>query len=514
MRRALLLASIGLASAACSPRPARFADAPPVEVVADDAPIRMPRPFDPVPEWRFSEAYLRRPLVNALDPARVPSAGDVSSVDEVPRSSWFGPSIAEIASDAIDLPSVPFHVLSAPASAREGALRVVDARGRFFELWRDPKDRPEMSTGAAVVASRIVRALGYRAPGVWALDLAYGDFSVRAPEDLDALRTLFDSGPAARDGRFRVGVARWPIGVDLGPTHAFDRRVGDRNDRVPHLDRRTLRALGLVFEWLGVSRVSPGVLRDTYVGAPGAGHVAHYVVDLGGALGAEAVVRREAPRDDDTDLAGRNIFVTLGTLGLYSPGGPPTQERWRAIGEYPAKLPARPFQTSPPFEPIDRMLPSDAYWIAKRIVALRPEVITAAIDAARLADPTAGKKLAEIILARRLSLVARAFAGVTPCEVEGVAGGAVLLRDEAVLRGFARAPKYEIDVIDEHGGRVEGPIEAAPGVARFSVPIPAKARGYAVLRLRAMHDGRRAPNALEVHLRERRTGWALVGVRH
>jgi hypothetical protein len=510
--RALLLASIGLA--ACAPRPARFADAPPIEVVADDAPIPEPRPFEPVPEWRLSEAYLRRPLVNALDPSRVSFARDVNSIDEVPRSSWFSPSIAELASDAIVPPTPPFHPLTTrDAAAHEGAIRVVDARGRFFEMWRDPKDRPEMSTGAAVIASRLVRALGYRAPGVWALDLAYRDFTLSTPDDFARLRALFREGPPPADGRYRVAVMRWPIGSDLGPTHAFDRRVGDRNDRVQHFDRRTLRALGVVFEWLGITRVGAGVLRDAYVGAPSAGHVVHYLVDLGGALGADAVVRPTPPRDDDADLAGRNIWVTIATLGLYAPKVAPTQRRWPAIGEYPAEVSKGRFQTSPPFEPIDRMLPSDAYWIAKRIAALGPEVIAAAVDAARIGDPSAEKRLTELIQARRLAVVARAFSAVTPCDVERVADGSVTLLDQAALRGFERAAAYRVEAVDDQGHTVHAPIEASPGKARFAIPVPRGARGYVVLKVTSRHPSG-PPRAMEIHLAERKHGWALVGVRH
>lgn len=512
--RTLALTTLLVFAAGCTPRPARFADAPPVEVVADDAPIPVPRPFDPVPEWRLSEAYLRRPLVNALDPARVPVAGDVNALDEVPRSSWMSPTIAEIALD-LDPPALPFHRLSAPATGREGAVRVVDARGRFFELWRDPPDRPEMSTAAAVIGGRLTRALGYRVPGVWALDLGLRDFSVHTPEDLGALRALFDSGPAPRDGLHRVGVVRWPIGADLGPTHGFDRRIGDRNDRVPHLDRRTMRALGVVFEWLGVTRFASGVLRDTYVGAPGQGHVVHYVVDLGGALGADAVVRADLPRDDDTDLAGRNTLVTMGTLGLYTPKIAPTQRRWPAIGEYSAELGNKRFQTSPPFEPIDRLLPADAYWIARRIAALPPAAIEAAVEAGRVGDRAARARLLALIQARRLAVVSRAFAAVTPCEVERAERGAVLLRDDAVLRGFASAEstRYRLELIDDRGAILAGPSIVAPRTTRFSVPLPVQAP-YLVLRVTALRDGAPAPRSFEAHLVQHHDRLALVGVRH
>src|SRR5262249_54339076 len=148
------------------------------------------------------------------------------------------------------------------------------------------------------------------------------------------------------------------------------------------------------------------------------------------AFGADAVVRVEAPRDDDADLGQRNAWVTLGTLGLYAPRVQPTQDRWRSLGAYDAKVEEHPSQTSPPFEPMDRLLPADGYWAAKRIVAVPAAVIDAALDAARLSDASARARLRELILARRLAVAARAFAAVTPCEVDRVEGGRVVLRDE------------------------------------------------------------------------------------
>lgn len=510
------LLALALILAACAPRPARFADAPPVLDVHDDAPIPMPRAFEPVPEWRMSEAYLRRPLVNALDPARVPEAADVNALDDVPRSSWLAAPGGAIEADAIDPPAPPLHPVAAAATTRAGALRVVDARGRFYEVWRDPPDRPEMSTGAAAVASRLLRAIGYRVPGTWAIDLTRADFSTPEAADRAAVRALLAAGPPASDGRYRVGLVRWPIGVDLGPTHPFDRRVGDGNDRVPHLDRRTLRSLRAAFAWLSVDRLGAGLLRDAYVGAPGSGHVAHWIVYLGGALGADAVVRTEKPREDDADLVGRNAWITLATLGVYAPKVQPTQTRWPALGEIGPALGAAPFQTSPPFEPFDRMRAGDAYWMAKRVAALPPDVFADALAAGRYSDPEARARLAGILSARRNALLALAFSAVTPLDVEGVAGDSVTLRDEAAARGFAIAAttRYEVTILDERGTAVNALRAAAPREPRFAVVLPRETPAYAILRITAVRDGRAAPRPMEVHVVRRARGWAIVGVRH
>lgn len=506
--------------AGCQARPARFADAPPAEAVADDRAIPTPRRVDPVPEVRLSEAYIRRPLIDVLDPTRVRTGGDVNALDEVPRSSWYrGLRLTpDTDNDTADPPSPPYTVVLATPANRRGALLVVDARGRYFEVWRDPPDRPEMATAAGAAASRLLWALGYYTPAVWVDQLDWRDFSVNREEHRDAIRALFASGPPDR-ARCRVALTRWPIGIDLGPTSAFDARPDDRNDRVPHPDRRTLRALSVLFAWLGMDKLGTSVLRDAYVGAPGEGHVVHYIADTGGAFGADAVVR---PEDSSEDDAGRDVWVTLGTFGLYRPARRLTQRRWTAIGEYDEHLPPGIFRTGPPFEPMDRLLPGDAYWAAKRIASVPPPAIEEAIHAAKISDPSARARLVSVLAARGRVLVARAFAGVTPCEVERTTpegkgqSAALVLRDEAVARGFAQAEttRYRTTLLDERGVRVAGPAEIAGQGARLTVALPWGAPYYLVLRVSAARAGRAPQPPMEVHLERRAAGWAVLGVRH
>jgi hypothetical protein len=517
---ALLLAG-GLAGCAAG-RPARFRDAPPVEDVRDDGPTPLPARIEPIKEMVLTEAYVERPMVDALDPKRAPEAGDVNALDEVPRSTWL--SLADAPDAADDEPAAPpFRLLEGPGVTHDGAIAVMDARGRRFELWRDPPDRPEMATSAAVVASRVLRELGYFTPGVWATDVERSDFVVRDRHDNDALLGLFHAGPRASEGRFRVAITRWPIGADLGPTPVKGDRSDDPNDRVSHEDRRSLRALKLIFGWLGMTEGGAQVLRDAYVGAPGRGHVVHYVAGLGGALGADAVVRALAPSDDDTDLASRNVWITLASLGLYQQKPRLTSNRWPAIGEYPAAWSVEQFHTSPPSAPMDRAGPADLYWAAKRIAAVEPATLARALDAASYTDSTARKLLDELIRERQSLAVRWGFSLVTPCEVERIeppqqGGRAVLvLRDEALARGLSQAATttYRIEVIDDTGKRLAEPQTLGiSGGSLFAIRLPERLPPYLVLRLTTVRRRDRAPRPMEVHVRSSGGAVRVVGVVH
>lgn len=526
MRDAIALPVL-LALAACAAeRPARFADVPAIDDVRDDAPIALPRRHDPVKETALTNAYVKRPVVEALDPTRAPEAGDVNALDDVPRSSWFSPGEAEAeeAADAAQPPEPPFRLIPGPAVTHEGALAVMDARGRRFEVWRDPPDRNEMSTGAAAAANHLLRAMGYLTPGVWALDIARADLLLRAPGDQAAVDALVKSGPPVKGWKFRVGVVRWPIGTDLGPTPPSGSRLDDPNDRVPHEDRRTLRALKLIFGWLGMTQGDATVFRDAYLGAPGQGHLVHYVAGLGGAFGANDVVRPHPPRDDDGDLAGQNVWITLATLGLYQQRLRLTPERWPAIGEYRETFTPADFQTGPPIEPLDRLLPADAYWAAKRVASLRPAAIVKALDAGHYRDDSARALLQELIRDRQVLAVRWGFAQVTPCEVDRLVQGseqmpraALVLRDEALSMGILDAPstRYRIELMDENGKAVAptARIRMSEG-ALFPIRLPETAPHYLVVRVRASRSRRDAPGAMEVHLTHEGPKWRVVGVVH
>jgi hypothetical protein len=260
------------------------------------------------------------------------------------------------------------------------------------------------------------------------------------------------------------------------------------------------------------------VLRDTYVGAPGSGHVVHYLAGLHGALGADAVEQAPTSEDDDSDLARHDPWITLGTLGMYRQADPPVQRRWLSIGAYDERLSPATFRTSPPFEPMDRLLPADAYWAAKRLAEIPPRVIDHALDAAWISDPSARARLAEVIQARRIQLVRWGFDQVTACEVERVeqarAGrpAAVVLRDEAALRGLSASSGYRVELIDEQGRGLAKPATMAPHGPLFGVEIPLWAPAYVVVRVTAERAAK--VRAFEAHLARRGQAWRVVGVVH
>lgn len=520
-----------LVGSSCAARYPRFLDQSPVTVVADDAPIPLPPVrVDPADVVAFSEAFVKRPLVDAMRPERIPRAGDVNSLDEVPRSSWFmGDRALPPTTDGPPRP--PLRVLSerTPTASTRG-IAVVDTRGKRYELFRDDKDRAEMRTGAWLVASRLTRAVGYRVPEAHIAELTASDFVVepgpapegaiphggKPPDDRfreivgAELEAFLEASPTTREGRYRVSAVRWPPGIDAGRTPDVGENADDANDTVPHEDRRTLRALRVLAAWLGQDRLLPHAIRDVYVGEPGKGFLQHHVVFFDGALGADAVVG-ERPEQ-------RNELTLLLTLGFApAPDLPPTQRRFLAVGSFGPSVDPSRVRPGLPFGPAERLTPADTYWMAKRIGMVPKSVIDEAVASARYGDPATSRWLARTLDERRRSLYEHGFSVVTPLDVEGVRGTSLHLRDRSAEVGLAlaRDARYLVSVHAQDGSELAPARIVRPTGPRVVVDLDPRVLGahdYLVLRLRALRQ-RGSSTPMQVHLTAKGTwGLRVLGV--
>lgn len=479
----------------CSHRPARFADRPPVLDAGDDRPIAVPRRTAFVEAFYLSDVYLRRPVVDALDAERFPYARDVSSLDEVPRSSWYSPvplddSFAR-AYAADGPPAAPAKI-----ERRGKSFLLTDAKGRAYTLIGDEPGRPEVDTAASLIGSRLVRAAGYLTPETW-------------PVEPDALGVPRSAGPPSA----RWVAVRWPLGVTLGPTDMTYPRDDDPNDTIPHRDRRTLRALGVLAAWLDLRELGPTRLVDAYVGRPGRGHVRHYIVGLHDALGASGLSPGHRHPTAGGPVEG-GALTNLLTLGLGRPIKRPSEPETSLYALRPRVDPH--YQLGHPYEPVDRLLPSDGYWLAKRIAMIPSSLIVSSVKLARFSDPLLERHVLRALEARRRTLLSYWYSRVTPCEVELFSGRTLVLGDRALEQGVdnAASSAYEARFLGEDGQELSPPELLASRVDEIEVRIPELARDYVVVRVTAIRRGVKAPRAVEAHLRMRDGELVLVGVRH
>ncbi len=494
-RQRISVALIGLSAlslSACIYQPARFADRDATTSARDDRPIRLPKRRVFLSELFQADAYVRRELVKALDPRRYPDAGDVNSLDEVVHSSWFRAEPTEKYGQAKEWadgpPQPPFKDLKkAPRFGDPKAVVFEDRRGLRYERVDDTKDRPRMRTAAAAISSRLVYALGYRTPPVWVVHDEKGQ---------------------------RFAATRWPLGIDLGPTSPTGRRGDDPNDRIDHVDRRSLRAIPVLTAWLDIERIEPRMLRDVYVGKPNRGHVQHHIVGLDQALGVGRY-ETEIAFAQDPDRKRKNFFLRMFSMGL-SPKPPPLlpTTRWPSIGLITERVSPDSYHPSPPLGPLDRRDDDDDYWLAKRLQRVSRATIARAVQAGQL-SPVEQNWLFRVLLIRRDQVIERAMQQVTPCEVLGIESVAktklLLLRDLSTHSTPSGQEHYSIEILDQDGKRLERRATQTSS-ADFGVPLVEHvlAHGYVVIKIwRRGH-----PRPVEVHVIHDTKGTRVRGVRH
>ena len=478
--------------------PARFADRAPVTIVHDDEPIAVPVETVFIQELYQADVYIRRAIVDSLDPRRDPAALDVNSLDEVPRSSWFrGVDDANrpLLGYVRDGPPKPPFVLHDEEATQPDSFRIRDARGLTYELLHDLEDRDGMRTAAAAITSRLVHALGYRTPEVYVI--------------------------VDHEGR-RAAATRWPNGRDLGPTPINRLREDDPNDHLPHVDRRSLRVMKLVCAWLGISRLEPRMLRDQYVGEPGQGHVEHVLTGLDGALGVQEW-HDAVTFANDPDRESGGFAFRLFSLGL-SPKPPaivpPTP--WESVGLLHENVQPGRYRLSPPFEPTDRLTPGDAHWIGKRIAAVPLTAIADALAAGKL-QPAPTNWLFQVLHLRRAAVAAWAYDRVTPLELvmlRSETGGRanLVLADLALVAGFTSEERrsYDVSFHDHRGERIAQPrrLRANRSLVAVILPKALREHAYVVVRIRGRSGTGALPRSFELHLLSSAEGYRVIGIRH
>jgi hypothetical protein len=332
------------------------------------------------------------------------------------------------------------------------------------------------------------------------------------------VQAILKSGPPPGQGGYRIAALAWPPGVLLGYAPESGVRADDPNDVVPHENRRTLRALKVFASWIKLAGLGPSKTIDRYVGAPGEGHVIHYLAGLDEALGAGHLVRVS---DLPPGEGGGSPFIRFLTLGLTpNPGPPPTQVEMLALGQCDADVDPATFAPPLPYQPVDRTLPADGYWAAKRIAALSPTHIALAIDAGKISDARAQRTLQAVLEARRTKVLSYWFGQVTPIELVSLTGPKLVLRDEAANYGLVRPDitDYRIDFLMSSGNMAADTLVLHPRDGRLQFALPGgalvAARDYLVVQITARRGRRMLPRAFELHVKLVGDRPIVVGMRH
>src|SRR4029453_10026998 len=212
-------------------------------------------------------------------------AKNLSTIDEVPDSSWFTNPIGAGALTLEELERGPivgaapdpskWVVFREKTSGAHPGVTARDAKGETWFLEFDPAYYPDAATGAVVMATKFFWALGYNQVETFltTFDPQRVTFDPaatikrpngkRTPFTRDDLDAILEHAARRPDGTYRVVAGRLLPGKILGNFRFEGTRPDDPNDLVPHEHRRELRALRVFGAWTNLTDLKSRNTLDT-----------------------------------------------------------------------------------------------------------------------------------------------------------------------------------------------------------------------------------------------------------
>jgi hypothetical protein len=474
-----------------APHDERFQREPP--------PVLHQRPADesvPSDWWDRTISSTVVPMARTVSPARYVAAAfggrgalDVNRLGEVPDSTWFQNRIGRRAMTAQEVERGPgdwtapapgpLTVVSGKLEGATPGLVMRDTADRVYFVKFDPPAFRELSTGAEIVAQRLLHAAGYHVPEMQVMDLALdrlvvhpraerrNDYRQLVPMSKQYLDSLLKNLNPSPSYRLRALVSRDTPGLSMGPFSYTGVRIDDPNDRIPHERRRTLRGLWVFAAWLNNTDVRRQNSLDTFIQVDarrGLGYVRHHLIDFGNSLGAAGERDKYRGEGYEGEVDWYEIARRMLILGLR-------YDDWLALRRSPYPSVAvfeadlfeperwRPNYPNPAF---DEATAEDTFWAAAILARLDRAAVEAAVAAARYRDPRAARLIVDVLVARRAKLLAHAFAGVLPLADPTARGTVAELRDMAIVGGLRAAPAgsaYRYAVRWNRTGRADRELE-------------------------------------------------------
>jgi hypothetical protein len=353
-----------------------------------------------------------------------------------------------------------------------------DPANQLYLLRFDPAGFLEMGTGATMVASRALHALGYYVPENY---IVYFDrdqiVAAKGGEDVTSMGQTRDLTEENIDN-FLKEVARHPQkgyravatrapaqwkGM-LGPYQVYGTRSDDPNDIVPHEHRRDLRGLYVFSAWLNHTNMRAMNTLDVVVEDGGTSHIRHYLIDFTATLGSHDNRPKRVWEGNDPGYDRGRTAKNVATFGIYTP-------RWmradfpgfRSVGHFEYET-FDPEKWTPVHEiaPFANRLPDDTFWAARKLAAFTNEDIEAIVSAGHYSDSEAEAWIAKCLIARRNRILRTYFSQVLPLDNFRIEANELKFNDLELEESFVTNRAYNVrwlELDNETGvlSRLEGP---------------------------------------------------------
>jgi hypothetical protein len=466
-------------------------------------------------------------------------AKNISTIDEVPDSSWFTNRVGtrpitndELARGAnVGEPPDPskWVVIREKTSGAHPGFTATDAKGDTWFLEFDPPHAPEGATAAVAIATKIFWALGYNQVESFLTTFDPRKASIdpkatiprpngkRTPFSRDDLDVVLERVARNPDGTYRVIAGRLLPGKILGGFQYDGTRPDDPNDVVPHEHRRELRALRVFGAWTNLTDIKNKNTLDTLITENGKTVVKHYLQDVGSTFGM-------CNDQYEWDLSyeyfyegppSRKRLLTLG-FGL-SPWQTVDYVEYPAVGKFEGKqFDPRKWRPQTPTTAYMEMRDDDAFWAARRVAAFTDDMIRAAVHAGQFSDPAAEKHLADVLIERREKIKSVYLTHVNPIVNPRLDAKGLTFDNAAVDGGVAKgAVSYRASwmLFDNATGATKPLSETRSATTTVEAPGGLPSSGFVAVDIAADSEAHPAwKQPVRAYFRREAGGWKLVGL--
>ena len=309
----------------------------------------------------------------------------------------------------------PWTVVSAKNEGITPGFTIRDRKGELYVMKFDPMSNPEIASAADVISSKIFYALGYHVPENYIVhfdrsrlelgeDARFVDRTGRLRKmSRQDLADVLVKVPRDAEKNYRAIASHYLVGKPVGPRRYHGARRDDPNDTVLHEHRRDLRGFRVFCAWLDHDDSRAINSLDMIIEEGGIPFIKHYLVDFGSTLGS-ATNGPNSPRSGFEELfswksSAREFF----TLGLYVPHWAKAQyPKLPSVGRFEYEL-FDPETWTPEYHnpAFSNMLPDDAFWAARQVMAFTDEQIGAMVKTGELSDSRAAEWLTKCLIERR-----------------------------------------------------------------------------------------------------------------
>ena len=428
----------------------------------------------------------------------------------------------------------PWRVLTVKGQGFRTGILIKDGKNREYLLRFDPIDYPELTTGASIIASKFLYALGYWTPENYIVYFQRNQLRAATEgADVDSrgqIRTLLEEDidrflenvPRDKARGYRALATRVPDGVPLGPFKFEGRRSDDPNDLFIHEHRRELRGLFVFSAWLNNITPEPTSTLDMLVtdeiGGKPVRYIRHYYVDFGASLGSGVDRVKQIEQGNEPIFSANDLKSNALSAGITAPEWMKADfPNLPAVGRFECRT-FDPEQWSPRYltAPLANRLPDDDFWATRALMTLTDDDIRTVVATAEYTDPAARTWISDCLIERRNRIGRAYFKKVLPLDGFRAEGGRLLFDDLAVRYGFVAPRRFQIQWArfdNQHNQAF-----ALPGVTGDAIPqvfLNAKSGEYVRAEItpeNAVAGGAAGNLGVNVYLRREASGIGIVGV--